>query len=116
VIAYGLQDGVNEQNLYVNNTYRPVNDPLVPTSSGNPDIIDFNRWQSLSLASFIDKPGNTLPESAPGLLGAEWRRVAPFALAAVDRTIYQRSGYDYWVYHDPGAPPAIDVGTGEVIR
>jgi len=87
VIAYGLQDGANEQRFYVNNAYRPVNDPLAPTSPGNPDIIDLNRWQPLSLASFIDQSGNTLPGSALEFLGAEWGRVSPFALTAVDRTI-----------------------------
>ena len=108
VISYGLQDGSNEQNLYVNRFYRPVNDSLAPAEPGNPDISDLNRWQPLSLDTFIDQSGNTLPGSAPEFLGAEWGRVAPFALTAAERTINHRNGFDYWLYHDPGAPPMLD--------
>ena len=34
--------------------------------------------------------------------------VVPFALSNEDLSVYQRDGNDYWVYHDPGAPPMID--------
>lgn len=112
MIGYGLQDGSNEANGYASVSYTPLNPPLDPTLPGNPDIIDFNRWQPLKLDAFIDQSGNVIPDSVPRFLGPEWGRVAPFALTTADRKTYQRNGYDYWVYHDPGAPPYIDVTNG----
>ncbi len=112
IIAYGLQDGANEENGYVNIAYQTVNPPLAPASPGNPDLSDPNRWQPLSLASFIDQSGNTLPGAATQFLSPEWGRVVPFSLTAAELTIYQRGNFDYWVYHDPGAPPAIDIASG----
>ena len=54
LIAFGMQDGSNEQNRYANLFYEPVNPPLSPTFTGNPDIVDPNRWQPLALEIFID--------------------------------------------------------------
>lgn len=112
IIAYGLQDGANEENGYANLAYRPANPPLAPALPGNPDLSDPNRWQPLSLASFIDQSGNTLPGSATQFLSPEWGRVVPFSLTASDLNIYPRDNFDYWVYHDPGPPPTIDVAAG----
>jgi hypothetical protein len=112
VINYGLQDGANEANLYASLSYTPINPPLVPTIAGNPDILDLNRWQPLKLDAFIDQSGNHIPDSIPRFLTPEWGRVTPFALTAADRTIYNRNNFDYPVYHDPGAPPQIDVVNG----
>jgi hypothetical protein len=105
MIAYGLQDGSNEQNGYANTAYMPVNPPLAVALPGNPDIVDLNRWQPLSLDFFVDQAGNVLPGKTPPFLSPEWGRVTPFSLTTADLTIYQRDGFDYWVYHDPGPPP-----------
>jgi hypothetical protein len=108
-IDFGLQDGSNEQNDYANTVYTPVNPPLVINSeeSGNPDIIDLNRWQPLAIDGFIDQAGNPV-DGTIEFLGPEWGGVIPFSLKAEDMTIYQREGKDYPVYHDPGLPPLID--------
>ena len=106
-IEYGLADGANEQNQYANTAYLPVNDALQPELPGNPNISDLNRWQPLSLVEFIDQAGNPV-SSEPEFLGPEWGSVLPFALSVDDLTIYNRDGFDYWVYHDPGMPPTID--------
>jgi len=45
IIAYGLTDLSNEGNEYQNISYEPVNPPLVLQQSGNPNIMDLNRWQ-----------------------------------------------------------------------
>jgi hypothetical protein len=45
-------------------------------------------------------------------LSPEWGLVTPFALTAEDRTVYEREGGAYWVYHDPGAPPQIEADGG----
>ncbi len=108
VINFGLQDGSNEQEVFANQHYQPVNPPLVMAFPGNPSMIDPNRWQPLTLAVFIDQNGNVIPINTPPFLSPEWGQVAPFALKPEDRTIYNRDGFDYWVYHDPGPPPYLD--------
>ncbi len=111
LIFFGLQDNSNEQYEFVNEYYEPVNPPLLPDSSGNPDIVDPNRWQPLGFDIFIDQSGNPLPSSVPDFLGPEWGNVSAFALTDDDLTTYQRDGFDYWVYHDPGGPPLLDTTT-----
>lgn len=113
IIQYGLQDGANEQVGYANRYYGPVNPPLVVESPGNPDILDPNRWQPLTLTVFIDQSGNVIPGATPGFLGPEWGSVQPFALTEEDATIYQRDGADWWVYHDPGPPPYANTGVDD---
>ena len=106
-LDFGLADGANEENDYVNTVYEPVNPGLEPHLPGNPNIVDLNRWQPLSLETFIDQAGNPA-QSEPEFLSPEWGIVVPFALAEDDATIYERDGFEYWVYHDPGMPPTID--------
>ena len=108
ILNFGLQDGSNESVDYGNAYYTPVNPPLVTDIDGNPDIIDFNRWQPLTLDVFIDQSGNIIPFNTPKFLGPEWGNVTPFALSQDDVTIYSRFGDDYQVYHDPGDPPYLD--------
>ncbi|MFK7933564.1 MAG: MopE-related protein, partial [Saprospiraceae bacterium] len=105
IILYGIQDGANEQFFYENQAYQPLNPPLVTQEPGNPNMIDPNRWQPLTLDVFIDQSGNVRPFNTPEFLGPEWGQVTPFALSEDDLTIYNRDGFDYYVYHDPGEPP-----------
>lgn len=106
-IEFGIVDGSNETQDFENEHYAPVNQPLRPHEPGNPSITDLNRWQPLALREFVDQAGNP-SGSTPSFLSPEWGSVFPFALSIDDLTIYQRDGYDYWVYHDPGPPPMID--------
>src|SRR5262249_53611932 len=108
LIAYGLQDGANESGSYANQHYLPVNPALIVALPGNPRIVDPNRWQPLALDTIIDQNGNVLPENITKFLSAEWGAVTPFALTTNDKTLHDRSGYTYQVYHDPGPPPMID--------
>jgi len=108
LIQFGLQDGSHEQSDYANRYYQPVNAPLVTDYAGNPDMSHPNRWQPLTLALFIDQSGNVIPGNTPEFLSPEWGEVVPFALTEEDLTIYNRDGYDYWVYHDPGPPAYLD--------
>ena len=113
--AMGMIDGANEQLDYSNVKYRPVNGPLRPEEPGNPDIVNLNRWQPLSLIEFIDQSGN--PSSAePSFIGAEWGSVESFALKESTLTIYERDGQEYWVYHDPGKPPFIGGNSSDEYR
>jgi hypothetical protein len=109
-IQYGHQDGSNEQLGYANQYYQPWNNPLAPQAPGNPDCIDANRWQRLSLSAFIDQAGNVIAGGTPPFLSPEWGLVAPFSMTEDDLTVQQRDGHDWWVYHDPGAPCLMDTG------
>lgn len=107
VLNYGLKDGANEAGGYANLHYQPINPPLLPDFPGNPDILDVNRWQPLALQYFVDQSGNPIPFGYPDFLSPEWGTVIPFSLTPNDLTIFNRGGFDYWVYHDPGPPPYL---------
>ncbi len=104
LIRYGLQDGANEQGAYENLYYEPVNPPLLLELSGSANLTNFNRWQPLRFTQFIDQGGNPIDNAVPEFLSPEWGAVSPFSLEETDMTVYQRNGFDYKVYHDPGAP------------
>ncbi|MDE0363041.1 MAG: vanadium-dependent haloperoxidase [Rhodospirillaceae bacterium] len=112
-IRFGFQDGSNEQNDYANTSYTPVNPAIAPAEPGNPDIVDLDRWQPISLTVFIDQAGNEIDDNEPDFLGPEWGSVRAFALEAVARSVYERDGFEYWVYHDPGPPPSHRGTTSE---
>lgn len=119
VIAFGLQDGSNEGNLYANTAYSPVNPPMIVDNPGNPTIVDLNRWQPLTLDLFIDQSGNEIPGATPPFLSPEWGQVSHFALSADDLTVNTRGGFDYHVYHDPGTPPMLSMdgsGTSDLYK
>lgn len=103
VIAYGQQDGANEEINYGNYFYETVNEALDPELPGNPTLSDPDRWQSLDLGLFVDQSGNPI-DGAIDFLSPEWGFVTPFALTEEDRTVYTRD-QDMVVYHDPGTPP-----------
>lgn len=109
LIAFGLQDGAFEEDGYENQFYRPVNPPMAPTIPGNAFLRDPNRWQPLTFDVFVDQAGNPIPGGSPPFLSPEWGTVVPFALTEEDLTVYSRFGDDYWVYHDPGAPPYMEL-------
>lgn len=112
MIAFGLQDGSNEDIDYGNLFYTPVNDSLVMDFPGNPNLSDFNRWQPLTLDVYIDQSGNQIPINTPDFLNPEWGQVSPFALLSTDKTTFSRNGDTYDVYCDPGAPPLLDRNAG----
>ena len=112
MIQFGLQDGSNEIGGYGNLYYEPVNPPLVMLDAGNPDILDMNRWQPLTLDVFIDQAGNPIPFNTPEFLSPEWGSVVPFSLTGDKLNIYQRDGEDYYVYYDPQDPPYLDIASG----
>ena len=113
LIEFGYQDGSRELSGYDNASYRPVNDPLVTASRGNPRMDDPNRWQPLSLGVFIDQSGHIAGDT-PEFLSPEWGSVVPFALDAEDSRTERHDGYNYTIYHDPGMPPHLSLtGTPE---
>ena len=106
IIAFGLQDGSNEENDYASIFYAPVNPPLILEVYDEIDHINPDRWQPLAFASFIDQSGNIIPGGIPNFLSPEWGQVAPFALDSDDLEILN-NGFNSYVYNDPGAPPTI---------
>ncbi len=111
-INYGRLDGSNEDLGYTNQYYEPLNQPLVTQEPGNPDILDPNRWQPLTLDVFIDQSGNVIPFNTPPFLSPEWGNVTPFSLTENDLTVKMRDGDTYNIYHDPGPPPMLDANGG----
>ncbi len=109
ILAFGAQDNANEVNDYTNRAYSPVNAPLVMLSDDDVVMDDPNRWQPLTLDVFIDQAGNPIPFNTPEFLSPEWGAVTPFALDDADLTVYNRDNFDYNVFHDPGAPPYVDL-------
>ncbi len=112
-IQYGFMDGSREQTSYQNTYYHPVNNPLAPVLPGNPNITDPNRWQSLSLDTYIDQSGNLIEGSSIDFLSPEWGHVSPFAMNDTSVTTYNRDGNDYKVYKDPTPPPYLGAGNPE---
>ncbi|NQY05232.1 MAG: T9SS type A sorting domain-containing protein, partial [Flavobacteriaceae bacterium] len=114
IIAFGQQDGSNELGGYLNQYYLPSNPPLVIDDSGNPGLVYPNLWQQLTLDVIIDQSGNPIPTDTQDFLSPEWGQVTPFALQPEDVTVYNDpdTGFDYWVYHDPGPPVFILNSTG----
>lgn len=107
-IAYGLQDGSNEANGYMNEFYEPLNPPLAVEEPGNPDIIDPDRWQPLALSDFVDQNGNPIPGGFPPFLSPEWGEVLGFSMRDSDLQILNRDGHNWKVWHNPGPPPMHD--------
>ncbi|MBU2928808.1 FG-GAP-like repeat-containing protein [Winogradskyella psychrotolerans] len=107
LIDYGLQDGSREASGYNNAYYEPVNAPYALDLLTHPPINDPNRWEPLSLETYIDQSGNIIDGSVPPFLSPEWGNVSSFALTDEDKIAYDRDGDIYNVYHDPSDPPYI---------
>ncbi|MEO0898080.1 MAG: DUF6851 domain-containing protein [Bacteroidota bacterium] len=111
-LKYGVEDNSNEFRGYRNQFYQPINEFLQPQFPGNPAITDPNRWQGLSLTTFIDQSGNPVPGRTVEFLSPEWGNVPPFSLKEEDKKTFQRDGFDWNVYLDPGAPCLMDTLDG----
>ncbi|AXG71276.1 hypothetical protein KORDIASMS9_03533 [Kordia sp. SMS9] len=106
IIAFGLQDGANEQNDYANEHYQPINSPLILEIYENTNDINPDRWQPLAFDVYIDQSNNVYPLNVPSFLSPEWGEVTPFALKAENLQIINE-GFDCYVYNDPGPPAYI---------
>ena len=108
IIDYGYLDGAREETDYDNEYYIPINNPLAPITPGNQNLSDPNRWQSLSLDTYIDQSGNLIEGNVIDFLSPEWGNVWTFAMDESDKTVHSRNGHPYNVYNDPSSPPYID--------
>jgi hypothetical protein len=111
IIDHGLEDGSYELDNYPSHYYTAKNPPLAPMMPGSQRIRDPNYWQPLSLKVIIDDKGMPHYEEVPKFLGSEWGQVVPFALDHTVRELKVKDGNDFFLYHDPGAPPHFDTGS-----
>ncbi|TXE10134.1 T9SS type A sorting domain-containing protein [Seonamhaeicola algicola] len=114
IINYGNNDGSRENTNYSNAHYKPLNLPLSPRVSGSGILNNPNRWQPLSLNQFIDQSGNLISGNTPEFLSPEWGQVLPFSLNKDFQVNYTRDNNNYIVYHDPGAPPLLNINNEDV--
>jgi hypothetical protein len=109
MITYGNGDGSRELDFFNNAYYAPVNPSLGPAVPTIELMLDPNRWQPLSLDTFIDQSGNLIEGSTIEFLSPEWGNVYPFAMTSEDNVTYQRNGDSYKVYNDPSDPPYLNL-------
>jgi hypothetical protein len=106
-IAFGFTDGSNQANNYANVHYTPSNPPIAVEQPGNPNMLDPNLWQQISLTNAIDQAGNPV-SGTPAAIGHNWGEVVPFAMDPAEATMNERDSHPYPVFHDPGAPAQLD--------
>jgi hypothetical protein len=108
IINYGYLDGAREETAYDNAYYTPINNALAPITPGNPNLSNPNRWQSLSLDTYIDQSGNLIEGNTIDFLSPEWGNVWTFAMDESNKTVFNRNGDVYNVYYDPSFPPYLE--------
>jgi hypothetical protein len=94
VIRHGRRDGSMERRHYIDESYTPVNEPLVVAEPGTV-LHDPTFWQPLALDQTVAQNGLPVPGKVQTFLGAQWGWVRPFALPS------SKKG----VPIDPGPPP-----------
>jgi hypothetical protein len=93
-IRYGRSDGSLERLHYADESYVPMNTPLVVKEPGTA-IHDATFWQPLALDKNVAQNGLAVPGKVQTFIGAQWGHVRGFALPR------SRNG----VPIDPGPPP-----------
>jgi len=115
MIAFGLQDGANENLEYGNRFYTPKNPPLVLAEYRDATNIDPNKWQPLSFDLFVDQSGNTVPVDIPSFLSPEWGEVVPFSLEETSLVI-KNNGFDSYLYNEVPEPPLLQSSMADGIN
>ena len=107
IIAFGMQDGANEEGDYASTCYASGNPNILPEDPGTNGIIDPNRWQPIELSITIDQSGEAITE-VPPFLGPEWGEVQGFALRDSNLTHVVVDSCTFKTYYNPGPPVYID--------
>jgi hypothetical protein len=94
VIRHGRSDGSIERRHYADESYVPVNVPLVVNQPGTA-MHDATFWQPLALDQTVSQNGLAVPGKVQSFVGAQWGHVRGFALP--------RSPTGVPI--DPGPPP-----------
>ena len=93
-IRYGRSDGALERLHFADESYVPVNAPLVVNQPGTA-MHDATFWQPLALDQTVSQNGLAVPGKVQTFIGAQWGHVRGFALPS------SKNG----VPIDPGPPP-----------
>lgn len=94
VIEHGRHDGSAERRHYADESYVPVNQPLVVAERGT-GMHDPTFWQPLALDQTVAQNGLAVPGKVQTFIGANWGHVRGFALPS------SKKGTPI----DPGPPP-----------
>ncbi|MGI9586251.1 MAG: vanadium-dependent haloperoxidase [Acidimicrobiia bacterium] len=97
IIDTMMDDGSLEPQRYVDDDYRPVNEPMVVSEPGT-TMRDANRWQPLALDRQIAQNGVPVPGGVQTYVGSHWGYVETFALPKSEMGLPV----------DPGRPPALN--------
>jgi hypothetical protein len=79
VIRYGRSDGALERKRFADESYAPVNEPLVVAQQGT-TMHDATFWQPLALTQTVAQNGLAVPGRVQTFIGAQWGHVRGFAL------------------------------------
>jgi hypothetical protein len=112
--SWGLGDGSNQQNGYVDvDGYVNLQPPMNVLSTGGvilggiPAGTDPNRWQPLSLGVAFDQGGNPLPAGTQSFVGVSWLHTEAFSLVRSDPT-------RPWI--DPGGPSKLGQAGDQIYK
>jgi hypothetical protein len=94
VVRSGRSDGSIERLRYADESYAPVNVPLVVNQSGTA-MHDATFWQPLALDQTVAQNGLAVPNKVQTFIGGQWGHVHGFALPRASNG----------VPIDPGPPP-----------
>ncbi len=96
VLEFGRDDGALESARYVNDAYRPRNEPMIVAEPGAV-MKDPNRWQPLALERQVAQNGLPIPGKVQVFIGSNWGHVTSFALPPSEEGTPM----------DPGPPPLL---------
>jgi hypothetical protein len=132
IVEETIDDGSLESARYVDDTYRPVNDPMVVSELGT-TMQDPNRWQPLALDRQVAQNGLLVPGGVQTYVGSNWGHVEGFALPESTEGLPVDPGpppflgdpitdsefkdgavevIRYSAFLDPEAPERVDIGPG----
>lgn len=113
---FGLQEGAGDDQGYEGPGVSPSNPFMRPNIPGNKGLENENRWQPLSIRSYLDEKGwdSTLLDwnlllipSTDDFLTPHWGILQPFAIPDSDQEMLTRDGTHFKVHNDPGPPPFV---------
>ncbi len=116
VYEFGINEGAGDIDGYEGTGVNPVNPALKPNHPGNANLVDFNRWQPLSLVEYIRQKGwdsslldwNTvLIQSEDVFTTPHWGNIEPFAMTSENLEELSRDGKSFLVYNNPGPSPFL---------
>jgi hypothetical protein len=113
---FGLTEPAGDEDGYEGPGQNPINPVLRPNIPGNRTLVDYNRWQPLSVIDYIKEKGwdSTLLDwnyqlipQADVFLTPHWGFITPFAMDEADLKRVEGPDGELHLYNDPGPPPFI---------